>query len=888
MIATSLPNHPAACKCCGQVAVQTPVEIVNRPGLSALAYRIGTHQQFKETMLAKLGSVAGLRTRQDDDFSIALLDAFACVADTLTFYQERIANESYLATATERRSLIELGRLIDYKARAGVAASVHLAFTVEDAPGAPQLAAAPVTIGVGVKVQSIPAQGQSPMTFETVEEIVAHPEWNAMRPQRAQQQLISTDMRSVVVKGTSSDIQPGDRILIVAADDDSQRIALEVMAVVPQPSAGTTLINLAIDPPEPPRPQPRTFPRRIFAPDLVGLTTDLVNSHVLSFTWRQADLDAFVRVQGWPAWALRRNIKWQVGHRVFQPEAGVFSFRDRAAIFGHNAPKPSTSGTTTLPGLPDGQTLGIESDANLGRAIDLDRTYPGVVPGSWVLLKSPTSDHLIYQVEDSLELSRADFGLSGKVTRLLLDSDDGFDFFRVRETTVFARSTALDLAELPITDPVEGTGITLDDVYLGLKVGQEVIVSGERADLGGVIDHEVMTLADVSFADGRTTLVFQQALAGSYMRGTATINANVVLATHGETVQEALGGGNASEPDLGFVLRQKPLTYVSSNAPGGSDSTLQLQVNDLLWREAPSFFGRGPHERAFVTHAADDGTTTVLFGDGVNGARPATGRDNIRATYRKGIGKAGNVDAGQLSLLLTRPPGVRSVANPVAASGGVDAEPLDRIRRNVPLTVMTLDRIVSLQDYEDFAHAFAGIAKAMAVPWIWSGHARGVFITIAGPDGAAVDHDSETYANLLAAIQKAGAPHVPLQVQHYRKAFFEVAAIITVKPDFQTETVVAAVEQALRAHFSFDARAFGQPVMLSEVMAVMQAVQGVLAVDVTSLRRIDNVFRRERVLFLMPDSLPAALPYVADDGTLLAAELLTLDPRPVRLTGVTS
>jgi hypothetical protein len=93
------------------------------------------------------------------------------------------------------------------------------------------------------------------------------------------------------------------------------------------------------------------------------------------------------------------------------------------------------------------------------------------------------------------------------------------------------------------------------------------------------------------------------------------------------------------------------------------------------------------------------------------------------------------------------------------------------------------------------------------------------------------------------------------------------------------------VEQALRASFSFDARAFGQPVMLSEVMAAMQAVPGVLAVDLTRLRRIDNGFRR-RELLLFSDALSAAAPSMEDDGTLLAAELLTLDPRPVQLTGV--
>ena len=45
-----------------------------------------------------------LKTRDPNDFAIALLDAWATVADVLTFYHERIANEGYLRTATERRS----------------------------------------------------------------------------------------------------------------------------------------------------------------------------------------------------------------------------------------------------------------------------------------------------------------------------------------------------------------------------------------------------------------------------------------------------------------------------------------------------------------------------------------------------------------------------------------------------------------------------------------------------------------------------------------------------------------------------------------------------------------------------------------------------------------
>src|SRR4051812_7879024 len=94
------------CGCCDGTTVQTPVEITNRPGLNALIYRVGTYSRFRDSMLARLSSsaypaLASLRTREDDDPTIALIDAWSAVSDILTFYQERIANEAYLRTARE-------------------------------------------------------------------------------------------------------------------------------------------------------------------------------------------------------------------------------------------------------------------------------------------------------------------------------------------------------------------------------------------------------------------------------------------------------------------------------------------------------------------------------------------------------------------------------------------------------------------------------------------------------------------------------------------------------------------------------------------------------------------------------------------------------------------
>src|SRR5260370_27574706 len=151
-----------SCHCCEGLTTQTPAPVTNRPGLSAIAYRVGTQSEFKRSMRAALSDITrralqGLKTRDDDDFSIALLDATATMADVLTFYQERIANESYLRTATERRSLLELARLIGYELRLGVAASAFLAFTMDDAPGAPL----ETSVDVGTKVQSIPEIGRA-------------------------------------------------------------------------------------------------------------------------------------------------------------------------------------------------------------------------------------------------------------------------------------------------------------------------------------------------------------------------------------------------------------------------------------------------------------------------------------------------------------------------------------------------------------------------------------------------------------------------------------------------------------------------------------------------------------------------------------------------------
>ncbi len=369
-------------------------------------------------------------------------------------------------------------------------------------------------------------------------------------------------------------------------------------------------------------------------------------------------------------------------------------------------------------------------------------------------------------------------------------------------------------------------------------------------------------------------LVFTTALVHSYRLDGLTIHGNVAAATQGESVSEVLGSGDAGRRYQRFELRQPPLTLVRDpDAASGTVSTLELRVNDLRWDEVPTFYGRGPGDRVYVTRRDDEGRTTVSFGDGVHGARLPSGPENLRATYRKGVGVAGNVRAGQLTTLLTRPLGLKGAVNPQAAEGGDDPEPSGSARENAPLTVLTLDRVVSLSDYEDFARAYAGIKKALAT-WSWDGERRGVFVTVAGPGGAPVADG--VVELLLGAIRKAGDPWVPLRVASFRPARFRTGFKLKVDPARSKEKVTAAVVAALRTGFGFEARDFGQQVALSDVIATIQNVVGVTAVDVDTLARTDGVGGSG-----LAAPLPCAVPQATSLSGTQAAELLTLDGGPI-------
>ena len=808
------------CGCCEGITAVIPTGRTNRPGLAAVRYRVGTQADFLESALAALSNpkwpaLGDLTTRAPNDFTIALLDGWATLADVLTFYQERIANESWLRTATERDSILRLAQLIGYRLKPGVAAETPLCFLLDETPGAPTQ----VTLAVGTKVQSVPGADEKGQTFETIEEIEARTSWNTLRPQTFGPAQIVNGIHELYLQGLDTKLQTGDPIVILGNARET--------------NPNSTLWEF----------------RR-----LQTVTTFPEKNYTL-VTWK-GNLSKFPTSLG-------------------SDQVKVFALRQRAAFFGHNAPDwismPESFRQAYDPGLTATEWPGFKIQNG---QLDLDAVYPKIVEDSWVVVDKPLYTQL-HKASTVTTISRAQFAISAKITRITPDLAPFI--LPLRLTAIYGQSEQLALAEAPITTAITGTTVVLDRQVDGLLEGRLLLFSGEDSGTGEALS-ELVEVTKVETVSGLTKITFapvvSPSLPKSYRRLNLVIYGNVAPATHGETVSEVLGNGDASQANQSFKLKQVPaLTYRRSTAPGGAESSLRIQVNNLLWHEVPTFFGRGPRERIFTTEMADDGSVTVRFGDGERGARLPSGSQNVKATYRRGSGLEGLVRAGQLTTLLTRPPGLKSALNPITAEGADEPESFANAQQNAPFTVMTLDRVVSLADYENFSRSYAGIAKALAT-WTWDGRTRGVFLTVAGPLGTTVS--SALAADLITAIHKAGDPYVPVRVDSYEEAKFKVAGSIKIDPDYEAETVVAAAIEALRGEFSFARRGFGQPVALSEVIALIQNVAGVVAVD------LDKLYRTGEAAILN-SRLEAALPAGGDPNSLGAAELLTLDPAPFEL-----
>lgn len=597
-----------------------------------------------------------LRARGTEDPAVALCDAWAVVLDLLGFYTDRIAEEGYLETARERRSLVELARLMAYAPRPGVAATGWLAFEIDGA------VAGPVDLPAGLQVNSVPGPGEAMVTFESDAPITARAAWNAMAPRRSRPQTWADVKASGLwLDGVALALKPGDPLLVDHGDGGPPQLH-RIHAVALDAETRRTRVVIvgtkAAQPTRPPRPdEPRS-----------GLLTRLrrrpVRAGAASPHLALAEGgESLPRLLAGLDPALGTTLPAALGgFRAPAPERPLraWALRVTAPLFGHNAPlrQEFSQANARQPLLVKPVEWDLFRDAATdppmhveADKLTLEGTHP-ILPGSLIAIENhPYARRLVVELDREpgrvSHISVASFGMSGAATEILLPEGtteavperDRIPFTPLRRVRVHAASEPLALAPMPIeacigeAEVAPGTGetilteseIELDGLVEGLDAGRAVIVTGERCDLRDAEGEPIRGVAAAEFARiaevmhrprpglgdrPHTMLRLAAPLVYTYRRASVAVHANVVPASHGATRSQVLGGGGEPGGDPGtlppaFTLRPPPLGHLPAPVPAGALPTLELRVDGVRWHAVERLSGQGP--RACLSPAAAGG-----------------------------------------------------------------------------------------------------------------------------------------------------------------------------------------------------------------------------------------------------------------------------------------
>ncbi len=373
---------------------------------------------------------------------------------------------------------------------------------------------------------------------------------------------------------------------------------------------------------------------------------------------------------------------------------------------------------------------------------------------------------------------------------------------------------------------------------------------------------ETVLVVSVGFNSGKSSVVVEPSLNNSYVKGFTEVHSNIVSASHGETVSnEILGSGNASIPFQKFILEKSPLAYMSSHQnPTEIESSLQVTADGILWNEKSDFFDSGPADKDYVTSVNEDGQTMIIFGDGTNGSRLPTGTNNIIANYRVGLGPSGNVKAGKIDTPLDNSPALKSITNPLPATGGYEQRPIQQKEWALG-EIKTLGRAVTLEDYNDLALTATFIGKAKTRRIIQGG-TEIIKLTVAPVGKTSLNNFQKL--KLRNFLDKRRDKNIPMKIESFKPVPLDLVVEIQVKENYVRSRVVNSLREIFKPGktsngkytlFSFENLDFGKSIALSDIYQVIKNIDGIKFAVVKKFARRDSSYDIQDVIKVKDDEI---------------------------------
>ena len=333
---------------------------------------------------------------------------------------------------------------------------------------------------------------------------------------------------------------------------------------------------------------------------------------------------------------------------------------------------------------------------------------------------------------------------------------------------------------------------------------------------------------------------------------TVNVYGNLVSATQGKTERETpLGNGDARQVFQTFKLPKAPLTYLIS--PGETPPEvpeLEVWVSGRLWKRVASLFGRGAAEQIYIVREDANHDSWVQFGDGKTGARLPSGVKNVVAKFRTGTGAHGALKPETKVQAGARLDRLDKIQMPSPSAGGSEPESGENACEAAPGKIQSLDRLVSIKDFESETLAISGVERASAT-WRTSQNIPAVHVTVLMATGRTAE--IEAVRQVLADYNRCRGPRrFPVVADEGRLLYVTVDLVYGLDPTFREDVVAPAIKAALgvegaggdfrRGLFGTLRRRFGEREYATRIEGTVQNVEGVVWAKVKAFIVIGEAF----------------------------------------------
>lgn len=251
--------------------------------------------------------------------------------------------------------------------------------------------------------------------------------------------------------------------------------------------------------------------------------------------------------------------------------------------------------------------------------------------------------------------------------------------------------------------------------------------------------------------------------------------------TEGEVSSNVLLGVSDGQAGIAYLI---PATDLLPD-------TVEITVGGVEWTQQENFALSDADSKHFIVREKD-GSFYAIFGDGQFGAIPAIAAQ-VRATFRVGGGRRGNLDAGKIETIVAMPATVLSLTNPSASSGGEEEPTLRQANLGFQASLSTLSRAVNEVDYSRLALTVAGVSSAIAR--LSASKSNLVRLWIAPSGGGAPSVALKNAVSVFFSDKKTIGKKITVEDPYYRD--LRLSLLLHVKPSAKASDVGDLVKRTL-------------------------------------------------------------------------------------------